>query len=315
MIAMPAALFLALSAIISSQSLGGATDDGDSPQIILEKQEDDMSEGEASAEHRLSWHPKWRRSDYWDYSLFCAGMGTTVYLQNFRSPPETPLWTSRLPLDEETRSALHGRSAKARHSADLVSDVLWYTPQLWPLVDATLVPTLGDNNNTDVAWELTFMYLETMFTALSLASIGQRFAGRARPDYQYCESPDKEGCQANHASFPSGHTAGAMAGAALVCQSHGHLPLYGPAWLDSAACGTAVTLAAGAGVTRIVADRHYLSDVIVGGALGFGVGYSLPILLHFGTGSYSEGDETLVTWRLRPDVSTSKAGLLLSGTF
>ena len=43
---------------------------------------------------------------------------------------------------------------------------------------------------------------------------------------------------------------------------------------------TAVT-----GVTRVVADRHYASDVVVGAAIGFGVGYGLPRLLHYRAGT------------------------------
>ena len=42
---------------------------------------------------------------------------------------------------------------------------------------------------------------------------------------------------------------------------------------------TAVT-----GVTRVVADRHYASDVVVGAGIGFGVGYGLPWLLHYRAG-------------------------------
>jgi hypothetical protein len=40
-------------------------------------------------------------------------------------------------------------------------------------------------------------------------------------------------------------------------------------------------LASATGVLRIVADRHYASDVIVGAVMGLSVGYGLPWLLHY----------------------------------
>jgi membrane-associated phospholipid phosphatase len=40
-------------------------------------------------------------------------------------------------------------------------------------------------------------------------------------------------------------------------------------------------LATADGVLRIMGDRHYLSDVLAGGALGFAFGYGVPTLLHY----------------------------------
>jgi membrane-associated phospholipid phosphatase len=52
---------------------------------------------------------------------------------------------------------------------------------------------------------------------------------------------------------------------------------------------TAATAATG--VTRIVADRHYASDVVVGAAIGFAGGYGLPWLLHYRTAGEGAGPE------------------------
>ena len=73
--------------------------------------------------------------------------------------------------------------------------------------------------------------------------------GRRRPD------------GSDRRSFPSGHTASAFAAARYVHGRHGghaSLPLYG--------------LAVVTGLGRIEGNRHYLSDVLAGAALGVVVG-------------------------------------------
>jgi membrane-associated phospholipid phosphatase len=72
---------------------------------------------------------------------------------------------------------------------------------------------------------------------------------------------------------------------------------------------TSVTLSAATGVLRMIADRHYASDVIAGGLLGFGFGFGLPMLLHYQPLFASR------TMRVAPQVSTSVVALSWSGVF
>ncbi len=65
-------------------------------------------------------------------------------------------------------------------------------------------------------------------------------------------------------SFPSGHTLNAFAVGAVVALS---FPLLGPAVL---------VLAISVGASRVVLGLHFLSDVLVGAALGLGIG----VLVH-----------------------------------
>lgn len=39
-------------------------------------------------------------------------------------------------------------------------------------------------------------------------------------------------------------------------------------------------LAATSGYLRIAADRHYLTDVVVGAVVGSGIGLAVPLLVH-----------------------------------
>jgi membrane-associated phospholipid phosphatase len=44
--------------------------------------------------------------------------------------------------------------------------------------------------------------------------------------------------------------------------------------------------AATTGIGRLVADQHYATDVLVGSAAGFAVGYAIPTLLHYTAGGH-----------------------------
>ncbi len=79
-------------------------------------------------------------------------------------------------------------------------------------------------------------------------------------------------------SFPSGHTSAAFVGASLIDQNV-------DAWYWEA---SAYGLASLAGYSRIEADRHYLSDVLAGAAIGV---FSAGVMeaLHWGTGRGGTG--------------------------
>ena len=62
-------------------------------------------------------------------------------------------------------------------------------------------------------------------------------------------------------------------------------------------------------VTRLVADRHYATDVVVGTGLGFAVGYAVPVLLHY---SYGDSANTI---SFAPDPKCGANCIGVRGTF
>jgi membrane-associated phospholipid phosphatase len=65
-----------------------------------------------------------------------------------------------------------------------------------------------------------------------------------------------------------------------------------------------LSLAAVSSWLRIAADRHYLTDVLAGAALGSLMGVSVPVVFH--------GVHAPVT--VAPQVSASGGGLVISGS-
>ena len=70
----------------------------------------------------------------------------------------------------------------------------------------------------------------------------------------------------NNKSFPSGHTSTSFVGAGYFCA------------YDSKLCIPAVLIASSVGYLRIGADKHWLSDVLVGAGLGFAGGRLVPTI-------------------------------------
>ncbi|MFQ6606285.1 MAG: phosphatase PAP2 family protein [Fidelibacterota bacterium] len=118
----------------------------------------------------------------------------------------------------------------------------WAYAFLYPTVFAT--SRMGGDS-----WSVTARKLElasfTFGTTAALTSFLKRVVGRERPNHR------------GYRSFPSGHTSGSFAFAGTIDE------LYGHGW-GSLAYGVATLV----GISRVHDNKHYLSDVIFGAALG-----------------------------------------------
>lgn len=245
--------------------------------------------------HRLVYQKQWRRFELVDY-LTSAALGAAYLVVHFYTePPLEPKWTGPILFDRPVRDALVGGSRDARNKAGVVSDVFWYVPLLTPFVESALVPLFSDDWNVDVAWQLTAINLQSAAVNALLTRSGHRFVARERPDVGPCSSDatyDDHCFGGSNASFPSGHASAAFMGASLACVHHSNLPLYGGGGPDVAVCAATTGMAVVNGFARIVADRHYATDVIAGAAIGALSGFAMPVLLHYGgLGDFSDFSE------------------------
>jgi membrane-associated phospholipid phosphatase len=214
-----------------------------------------------------------------------AGIGvaaaTAVLLQLVLKAPEAPRWSGGFFFDDAARRTLVASSPSGRSRAALASDVGYYGLMAYPLlVDAAFVTWMG-RGQADAAAQLALMDVQALAINGLLTTLLQRTVGRNRPDAQGCVAPAAPGsrCSApandRNGAFPSGHSSFAFTGAVLMCMQHSRLRLYGDA--DPFVCPIALTAAASTAILRVVADRHWTSDVLAGAALGSAVGALVSI--------------------------------------
>jgi hypothetical protein len=87
-------------------------------------------------------------------------------------------------------------------------------------------------------------------------------------------------------SFPSGHTAQAFAAATFMAREYGHKNI----WYSIGA----YTLATGVGAMRMMNNRHWMSDVLVGAGIGI-LSTNLAYLTHqYRWGKKNKGGQTIV---------------------
>jgi membrane-associated phospholipid phosphatase len=209
-----------------------------------------------------------------------AGVGTLLLA--LHQPPNDARWQGGILFDDAARRGLRLESHSARQKARSIGDLPYYAAGLIPLiVDPLLVAWLG-HDDPKAALNLGLVALEAFSYAGFLSFVSTRVSVRERPDSAECRRQHPEGgCDVDTEAFWSGHTSIAAASAGIVCANHSYMPLWKYPALDVAACAVSAAGALGTGVSRVLADRHYASDVIAGGIVGFGIGYAVPVLLHY----------------------------------
>lgn len=119
----------------------------------------------------------------------------------------------------------------------------------------------------------TIPVLETVvYTALVVQAMKMGFA-RRRPFATYGTDVVYEPDQ--NMSFPSGHSALGFAittGAGMICHWRGY-------WTEPYVWGAGIALSVSTEYLRIAADKHYFTDVLVGGAIGIVGGLTIPRLM------------------------------------
>ena len=79
---------------------------------------------------------------------------------------------------------------------------------------------------------------------------------------------------------------------------------------DAAMCATGLAMASTVGLLRILADRHYASDVIMGAAVGLVSGWLVPWLLHYDIGGPGRTEASLA-----PMIDANQLGAQIYGVF
>jgi membrane-associated phospholipid phosphatase len=203
-----------------------------------------------------------------------GAMGASIILLTIYQPellPKTCRWCTPPGIDVAARNALVWTGAE--RTADILSTVI---DAAIPASAATYL-LLSANGGGDVNAGLvdTLLVTEAAAAALLLNQVVKLLVGRKRPhvffknDLGYAESEDNLSFYGGHTSFAFSVTAATVTVAAM----------RGYAGVGIVA-GVGFTLSAAVGYLRIAADQHYLTDILIGSAVGGLIGWAVPRIFH-----------------------------------
>lgn len=249
------------------------------------------ADAHADQERTVQWNDAWPRVRWWEVANIAALTVGSVLLHVGPSQPESK-WSGPILFDRPARDAFRSTSRIGQRRAANVSDYMYQGMVLAPYAIDNFVVSLGVHQNADVALQLTLINMQSLGIS-GVVTLGVEHAvGRSRPYVARCKGPDQTdevgyndcGGADDFKSFYSGHAAAMFTMAGLTCVHHQHLPLYGGGLPDGLACAFMVGLATTGSMLRVTADRHWMSDVILGASVGIVNGYFLPLLMHYGVG-------------------------------
>jgi len=262
----------------------------------------------------FGWDPRWPKFRPSEYVLTGVAAGASALLYFGLPDARTPRWSGGIWFDDYFRDALRLRPPGQRDAARRVSDVLVASTLTWVIaVDSLTVPLA--RGSAELSGQMLLMDVEALAFSSLLNTALFKAVGRARPSYAECQrNPNYDPqCQLHPTgSFPSGHSNTSFTAAGLSCAHHLHVALYGDRLADIMACAGTITLAAATGTLRVVGDRHYATDVLVGALFGFAVGYGMPTLLHYGK---VQSSSPTVATTMQPLGQVVPLGPVISGTF
>lgn len=243
----------------------------------------------AASKHRLEWnYPRFR---YWEWGIALVTTGYFTY-SVLQEPRTVDMgWHDPLPGDDPARNLFVAKGHAGRRKANNASNALWHVTEFFPFADSIIVPLLFDDFNVDVAWQMTLLNWQGIAVTGAINRLTHDWMGRDRPALKGCEEhgPEysEEFCQSDAPrvtqSFISGHAASVFFGAGATCAHHTALPMYGHPVADIGVCALALGAASLNGGLRMVADAHWMTDVLTGMLVGLGSGFGLAYGLHYAT--------------------------------
>ncbi len=192
----------------------------------------------------------------------------------------------------------------ARKTADTASSVVAFALVPIGSIAGALLAT-GPHGSDGAGLRATVVVLESAAVSGALVQGVKFFAARKRPFVRYGDGetsgPYDLADRDSHIGFPSGHTALATAlGVSLAMTATLEESQAAP-WLWGAAAAMSVTTAS----LRMIAEKHYFTDVAAGAAIGAACGVVFP-LLHRRGGALAGGSVS---------VAAQGPAVALSGVF
>jgi membrane-associated phospholipid phosphatase len=260
------------------------------------------------------WDPRWQKFGTGNYVL--TGVGIGVAAGSYFLPVTRP-WRRTNALDEWGRRTISIDKYESGQWAQDLSDLLLSLNISFPLLMDSLIVGHWYRRSPEMAGQMALIAVEAMAVAMLLQGSTSALTQRERPYGRDCGTTVPGGLpectnNARYRSFFSGHTSMSFAAAAVTCENHARFDLFADPSADAITCGTAFGSAAAVGMLRIVALKHFITDVAAGAAIGTLSGLGVPWLLHYGPLARVEpGSKSSLTWAVYP----LSNGLAVRGAF
>ena len=273
-------------------------------------------DGPVMSGEKLRWeYPEFSTTEWVVTGLF----GGLALAMQMVSPMETKL-KGGLIFDDDVRDALAVTDLEDQRTVRSVSDALLTVITAYPFLVDSLVVAAWYRRSPAVAWQMAQINLQTMAVTLGLTQVAKIAVSRERPYSDTCGGErldtlrDCEGSR-RYVSFFSGHSSMAFASAGLICMHHMYLDLYGNRAADIGTCAGALGVAAATGMLRVVGDQHYMTDVLVGAAVGTITGFGLPYVLHYRHGKNGRGGRGRDGGHVDAQLVPLANGMAIAGVF
>jgi membrane-associated phospholipid phosphatase len=218
-----------------------------------------------------------RHDDAIDIAVTGTAIALTVFSEIGKGDigPQTCRWCEDDGLDRAARSSLRWNNpARAAGISNLMGFIVAPATASGTLAAAGADAGAGSKIGTD-----ELLLLEAVSVGAVVNQAVKFAVGRERPFVHALPPDDKEKVKHasdNNVSFYSGHTSltmtlAAAGGTIATLRGYRLAPLV---W------GTGGAISLFTGYLRIAADKHYLTDVLTGAAVGALIGIGLPVLFH-----------------------------------
>ncbi len=208
-----------------------------------------------------------------------AIVGTSQLLVEPHGPKKCGWCDTRSSLNGFDRLGMDALDGANRRSAGLGSDLLGYAGMPVVTLGLGLLASLDATRGMPGTYRARRYGIDVLLVteaAVDTLAVMQlvKFASKRRRPSAIDEPVDGTRAVDRNLSFFSGHTALAfsLATSAAVLATLRHERLAPLVWVVGYVAATAT------GISRMAADKHFASDVIVGSVVGAGVGALIPVL-------------------------------------
>lgn len=195
-------------------------------------------------------------------------------------------WCSVNALDDWGHNNLKWSNTGRAHKA---SNVTAYALAPMAAFGLDALAAYSDDQTKNILVD-SLVIAESAAVSSLVSQIVKTAVGRQRPESHY-RGPAIKGPSENNVSFYSGHTSLAFS-LAVASGTVASIRDYEMApWI----WGTGLAIATTTGYLRIAADKHYITDVLAGAAVGSAFGFGIPYFFHRNDKDRNQVSNTILT--------------------